>query len=144
MVKYCDALTKKLSAFSALHTVSISIICLCIRLQEFPASTFWSQCSLACPHLLNSSFYHIKMPQEKKKEQQQTLSRYCVHYLEKCMFMHLCMCLYIWDIYIYISVCIWDLYMVKTDNYGRNASDSHVTSSLGVFLYVRFCFFGFF
>lgn len=26
--------------------------------------------------------------------------------------------------YIYISACIWDLCMVRTDNYGRNASDS--------------------
>lgn len=53
----------------------------------------------------------------------------------------ICVCVYIYEIYIY--VCIWDLYMVETDNYGRNASDSHVTSSLGFFCMCVFVSLGF-
>lgn len=58
------------------------------------------------------------------------------------MFMHFSLCVYIYEIY--ISACIWDLCMVRTDIYGRNASDSlsnvtHVTSSLGVlFMFLVF------
>lgn len=56
---------------------------------------------------------------------------------------YVCISVYIYEIR--VSVCIWDLCMVRTDNYGKNASDSvgyilHTTSSSGFFL--CFCFLG--
>lgn len=86
--------TAVLSQRSCQHSMpSLLFICpliVCIRQQVFQASIFWSQCSLACPHLPNSSFCHIKMPQGGIKEQK-TQSRYCAHgnFSEKYMFLHL-------------------------------------------------------
>lgn len=53
------------------------------------------------------------------------------------------LCVYIRYIYIYISACIWELCMVRTDNYGRNASESLGNVTGFILIRVLFMFLGF-